>query len=491
MIRLRSRGLLATTTILALMASTGCGHESASPAATPDARESAAAPPSVDAMLAHLRALQEAADASGGTRVAGSAGYAGSRQYVVESLRRKGFDVTTPEFTMGVFEVQRESLRVRDRPVEAHAVDFSGNSPAGGVTGPLVPVGTDDDAPGCSSSDYDELDVDGAVVLVDRGGCYLSEKVEAAGDAGAAALVIANDVPETTFSSSFTQAENVEIPVLSVTEAVGAALRGESGPATVVVASRIENVTTNNVIAQTTTGSTKDVVVVGAHLDSVRAGPGINDNGSGVAAVLETALRMGPTPDVTNAVRFTFWGGEEEGLLGSEDYVRSLTVDGLTDIALYLNFDMVASPNTCYFVTDGDESLGAAAPPVPAGSAGIERTLAGILDDAGKTPENVAFDGLSDYDGFLRAGVPVGNFATGADEVKTAAQARAWGGTADRPCDPNYHSAGDTSANVNREALALGGAVVAEAVDDYARDQSGPNGVPAHDERERHPLPPG
>ena len=111
--------------------------------------------------------------------------------------------------------------------------------------------------------------------------------------------------------------------------------------------------------------------MAGAHLDSVAEGPGINDNGSGVAAVLETALQLGSSPQMQNAVRFGFWGAEELGLLGSNNYVESLDVDALKDIALYLNFDMLASPNPGYFTYDGDQSAADRAP--TAASAGTRR----------------------------------------------------------------------------------------------------------------------
>ena len=83
--------------------------------------------------------------------------------------------------------------------------------------------------------------------------------------------------------------------------------------------------------------------MAGAHLDSVQDGPGINDNGSGSAALLETAIQMAKVKPA-NTVRFAWWGAEESGLLGSEHYVAGLTEDEADAIALYLNFDMVALP---------------------------------------------------------------------------------------------------------------------------------------------------
>ncbi len=124
--------------------------------------------------------------------------------------------------------------------------------------------------------------------------------------------------------------------------------------------------------------------------------------------MLETALQMGSSPDVRNAVRFGFWGAEELGTLGSTNYISTLDVDQLKDIALYLNFDMLASPNPGYFTYDGDQSLppdkDGGVPRVPEGSAGIERTLVAYLDGAGKPAEDTSFDGRSDYDGFTKPG---------------------------------------------------------------------------------------
>lgn len=493
MINSGRRAIATGVAIVALVAACGCGRDSQGSAnGTADYAADLQAKVTVDATMAHLRKLQEIADAHDGTRVTGSPGYDASVDYVAQTLRDKGFDVETPEFTMGMFSVGKEQLTVNGEPVEAHVIDFSGASPPQGATGRLVAAPRDKD-PGCSASDFDGVDVTGAVVLVDRGECLLFEKAVAATERGAIALVIANNVDEKVFSGGMSETDGITIPVLSVTKTDGVRLRSAPGAATVIAEAKVEQVKTRNVIAQTKTGATGNVVMVGAHLDSVRQGPGINDNGTGVATVLETALQMGPSPDVANAVRFGFWGGEEEGLLGSLDYVGSLDIDALKDIALYLNFDMMASPNTCYFTSDANQSL----PPdfelgtdllIPEGSPGIERTLVETIESAGKTPQDLPFDGRSDYDSFTRAGIPAGNFDTGADDIKTSEQVQLWGGTVDQPCDPNYHSADDTIENVNHDALALSGGVIARIVGLYAQDEGGRNGVPARDDRTRHPL---
>jgi Zn-dependent M28 family amino/carboxypeptidase len=247
---------------------------------------------------------------------------------------------------------------------------------------------------------------------------------------------------------------------------------------------------THNVVAQTKTGSTHDVVMAGAHLDSVPEGPGVNDNGSGVAAVLETAVQLGSSPQVHNAVRFAFWGAEEEGLIGSTHYVETLDAEALKDVALYLNFDMLASPNPGYFTYDGDQSAPPSSdggvPRVPEGSAGIERTLAAYLDGAGKKAQDTDFDGRSDYDAFTQAGVPSGGLFAGAEDNMTAEQAKLWGGQADKPFDPNYHKSTDTLEHIDRNALEIQGRGVAYAIGLYAQDLGGRNGIPVRDDRTRH-----
>lgn len=446
-----------------------------------------------DALMAHLGRLQEIADEHGGNRALGRPGYDASVDYIVNTLRDKGFQVETPEFEVRIPWAEEPSLTAAGSKAEARPLQFTIGTGPDGVSGPLVAARTED-TPGCTAEDYDGLPVQGAVVLVDRGACPFGAKQAVAADRGAVALIVANneDGPDLG-AGTLGETTDVKIPVISVAKEVGDQLRGKQGAVTVInLNAGVREERTRNVIAQTTTGSTADVVMVGAHLDSVEEGPGINDNGSGVAAVLETALQLGTSPDVANAVRFGFWGAEEQGLLGSNDYVSSLDEDALKDIALYLNFDMIGSPNPGYFTMDGNQSTppgpGAGVPRVPEGSAGIERTLTVYLDRAGKPGQDTSFDGRSDYDGFTRAGVPVGGLFSGAEDKKSAEQAELWGGEADRPFDPNYHKDSDTVEHIDRNALQIQGSGVAYAVGLYAQDQRGRNGIPVREDRVRHQL---
>lgn len=497
------RKMLVVLSVAALSAGlAGCGEDKDSapaPAPAPSTQETAPAAKefgnalrdkvTVDAMMGHLGDLQEIADAHGGNRALGTPGYDASVDYVVKALRDKGFDVQTPEFEVRLPFADKPQLTVGGRAVEAKALEYTIGTP--GVTGPMVPARVED-SPGCSATDYDGLPVAGAVVLVDRGECPFGVKQAIAAQRGAVALVVVNNVDGDVVSGTLGDDTDVKIPAVSVTKAVGAELRDNPGETTLRLDAGVRTERTRNVIAQTKTGSTADVVMAGAHLDSVPEGPGINDNGSGVAAVLETALQLGPEPDVRNAVRFGFWGAEEEGLLGSRDYTESLDEDQLKDISLYLNFDMLGSPNPGYFTYDGDQSTPpnpeAGSPRVPEGSAGIERTLAAYLDDAGKPAEDTSFDGRSDYDGFTLAGIPAGGLFSGAEEKKTPEQAQRWGGEADQPFDPNYHKKEDDLSHIDRTAMEIHGGGVAYSVGLYAQDQRGRNGIPIRDDRTRHPA---
>ncbi|MFF5858555.1 M28 family peptidase [Streptomyces sp. NPDC012751] len=197
----------------------------------------------------------------------------------------------------------------------------------------------------------------------------------------------------------------------------------------------------NNLIAEWPQGDANNVYMFGAHLDSVSAGPGINDNGSGSAALLETALTLAQSnPAMKNRVRFAWWTDEEQGMKGSGFYARSLSTTERARIKAYYNFDMVASTNAGYFVNNLNS---AAAAPMKA-----------YWDSLGLAPqENVEGQGRSDDYSFQQVGIPTSGYATGASDVKSATEAAKWGGTAGRAYDSCYHSACDTTGNINATAL--------------------------------------
>ncbi|MEV0944863.1 M28 family peptidase [Micromonospora wenchangensis] len=212
----------------------------------------------------------------------------------------------------------------------------------------------------------------------------------------------------------------------------------------------------NNVIAEWPQGPTTDVVMFGAHLDGVAAGPGINDNGSGSSVLLENALVLAQqNPTMTKRVRFAWWNGEEQGLQGSKFYVNSLTTAQKGYIKGYYNFDMVASTNGGYFINRVTSTT--AAP------------LKAYWDSLGLSPEeNTEGQGRSDDYSFQQAGIPTSGYAMGASARKTSSQASKWGGTANAAYDPCYHSSCDTTSNINATGLNRSADGVAYAIWDLA-----------------------
>jgi aminopeptidase Y len=238
-----------------------------------------------------------------------------------------------------------------------------------------------------------------------------------------------------------------------------------------------QQVTQYNVIAESRDGDPNNVVMAGAHLDSVLRGPGINDNGSGSAAILETAIQMAKVKP-RNKLRFAWWGAEEAGLVGSNAYVAGLSAEEKAKIALYLNFDMVGSPNHVFFIYDGDNSDGVGAPAGPAGSAQIEQVFEQFFTQRGVPFKGTDFSGRSDYGPFIAMGVdsPSGGLFTGAEGIKTADEVALWGGTAGQQYDPCYHLRCDTYANNNDYALDVNSDAIAYSVLQFAMNTEIVNG---------------
>lgn len=458
-VRTATAAAVVLITTLALLAA--CSDEPSAPTAPAGAPpEAAAVDPGLPARLTgavngpsattHLQALERIADANGGNRASGTPGYDASVDYVAGVLRRAGYDVQTPSFDSRTFSVQSERLTVAGAPVPAQALAFSPATPPAGITAPLAVLPADP-TPGCDATDFARIPR-GAVVLVQRGVCPFGQKSQLAGAAGAAAVIVAN-TDDTPVEATLGDTPGV-IPTAVVSRTDGSRLAARPGtPVSLTLATTIRQQTSRNVLAQTRTGDPARTVMAGAHLDSVPDGPGINDDGTGTAALLEIATRLGASPPVAQAVRFAWWGSEEEGLVGSTKYVQGLSEPDRRAIAAYLNFDMVGSPNAGYLAYDGDNSDNVGAGPGPAGSQVIERVLADGLGAVGVRAEGTDFDGRSDYGPFIEAGVPSGGLFTGAEEVKTPEQARLWGGTAGRAFDPCYHQRCDRVSNVDQVAF--------------------------------------
>lgn len=474
---------LLTTALLAAQQST---------AAVPVDTEAFRAAITPDGVRVHQFDLQVIADTNGGTRAATTAGYDASLEHIKLLVESAGYYVTVQPFEFPYFEEQSPAQLEQLEPVpivypygEAAGFVTMEYSGAGEVTGAaegvdlqLPPsVTANSSTSGCEAEDFAGF-TPGNIAIIQRGSCSFLLKAQNAEAAGASGVVIFNEGQEgRTDAINGTLSEpSVSIPVVGAAFAVGEELAAEGVVARVFVDAVSEIRSTANLIAETPGGRDDRVVVVGAHLDSVPEGPGINDNGSGSAALLEMALQlaeMGVEP--VNQLRFAWWGAEEAGLHGSQAYVDSLSARDIKNIAVNLNFDMIGSPNFVRFVYDGDGSATGTAG--PNGSGNIEQIFLDYFAGQGLPVEPTAFDGRSDYGPFIAMGIPAGGLFTGAEGIKTDEQAALYGGTAGDQYDPCYHLACDTYANNSDEALDQMSDAAAHALYTFAMTSSSVNGT--------------
>ena len=413
-------------------------------------------------LVHHLRELEAIADESGDTRAAGSEGYDRSVEYVLATLRAAGYDPKLQRFSVRASrEVRPTTLeRVAPEPERLQRgrdfvlLEYSGS---GRVTAPVAPVDAAGTTSGCEDTDFAGFP-DGAIALMRRGGCFFAVKAENAEAAGAAAALVYNEGGpgrESPISATLVRPA-IGIPVLGLSNDLGEELAAGTS-ATFRVNADVDNsaLPTANLIAELPGRADDGVVLLGAHLDSVAAGPGINDNGSGVAAVLEAAVqlrRLRARPE--RSIRFAFWAAEELGLKGSRAYAESL--DDPDEISAVLNLDMIGSPNYARLVYEGEDP--------------IEGAFRNWFEARELPVETVALAGRSDHAPFADLGIPTGGLFTGADEPKTAPEERLFGGEAGEAHDACYHQACDGLANVDRAVLSQ----MADAAAAVALELAGP-----------------
>jgi Zn-dependent M28 family amino/carboxypeptidase len=436
-----------------------------------------------DGAMEHLEALQAIADANDDNRAAGTSGYEASVDYVVEKLEAAGWNVTIDEFP---FTFVGPSTLEQIMPVAASypTGPFTGSG-AGDVTAAVTPVDVQLTTPntntsGCEAADFVGFPA-GNIALIQRGTCPFADKAINAEAAGASGVIIFNAGDAETADrqdlivGTLGGPDIVDIPVVGASYPQGVAL-AQAGSTAHVMVPLPEERPQKNVIAELPGKNTDNVVMAGAHLDSVQAGAGINDNGSGSASLIEIAESLSKLKP-ENTLRFAWWGAEEAGLIGSEEYVEGLSQAERDRIALYLNFDMVASPNYIFMVYDGDESTFPAPVVVPEGSVAIEDLFESYFTSVGQPYDDAEFSGRSDYEAFILNGIPAGGLFTGAEVIKTEEQQAIWGGIAGESYDQCYHQACDTIDNVNVEALDVNIDAIALAVLVYSYSTETVNGV--------------
>eukprot|EP00038_Savillea_parva_P009686 m.185182 g.185182 ORF g.185182 m.185182 type:complete len:552 (-) comp16368_c0_seq1:167-1822(-) len=433
-----------------------------------------------EAIMAHLDQFQTIAKTQGNGSRSITTGYEASAEYVEDALNTSNYFRLSRQYFPALVWEQNDPAMVIFYPQ--------------GLTGPPVdvptttPHGPAGDAEATTlrySGTTNGVSVDSEVVFIPGGLCRPEEFAPAAGKfalvysnfssscdyyrtavaaqaANVTALLVARNEPGMPLPSARVRDSDwtpnstlIHIPCLGLSYTMGALLLAQ--PATVVsigVDAEQEVVDTFNVIAEVGgTSRAAETVVVGAHLDSVPQGPGINDNGSGSASVLEMALqfqRLGLKPMRTT--RFVWYGAEEVGLLGSRHYVRSLDDHELGNTTAMLNFDMLGSPNYVRIVYDGN-----GCPEESRASCVILQGLFTTFFTQNNLPYDVSpfsTTGGSDYFPFVRAGVPAASIATGAGGIKSDTQRQNYGGLSKTAYDPCYHMACDTTENINFRALA-------------------------------------
>jgi Zn-dependent M28 family amino/carboxypeptidase len=445
----------------------------------------------VDGVREHQAAFQSIADANGGTRAANTPGYDASLDYVQERLENAGYRTTRDPFD---YQFVPPAVLEQLTPVSAmyQTGGFTGGAPGTVTPRAVIPVDINLVPPRANTSGCDGAfteaavgapivpDPDGpddfagfsagAIALIQRGGCSFGLKTANAQAAGAGAVIIfnqGNDPSREGLIVGTVAPLTANIPVVGASFNDGVAL-SQAGSTARIVVHPAQTVTQYNLIAESVGGDPNNVVMAGAHLDSVDEGPGINDNGSGSAVLIEVAEQMAKVKP-RNKLRFAWWGAEEAGLVGSTAYVTDQVAAGtLGSVALYLNFDMVGSPNHVFFIYDGDNSDGVGSGAGPEGSAAIEKTFERFYAERGIPFKGSDFTGRSDYGPFIAQGVPSGGLFTGAEGIKTAEETAIWGGTAGEQYDPCYHLACDTLANVNLNALDVNADAIAYATLKYA-----------------------
>ncbi|CUS08731.1 unnamed protein product [Tuber aestivum] len=412
-------------------------------------------------LMGNLKQLDQIARENGGNRAFGFPGFEASVKYVLERTSRfsRTFDTWVQDFPAFFSKVESISFKVGETDYYVYGLAYSPSTTPEGVTLPLV-LGPGVNA-SCSVDGYAGLDVKGKIVLVERGplcptGGTLAGRIRPAKLAGASNVIIFNNSPIKVTGGTLS-APDPEGFVSSgfINQVDGVALKerllaGEKITAYFQHTQLIETRTTQNVFVETKGGDPNNVIILGAHLDSVQAGPGINDDGSGTSLILELLASLEKC-EAKNKIRFAWWGAEENGLFGSIYYTSHLNQTEVDKILLYLNFDMVSKG---YFgVFDGDGSThGLAGPP---GSEVIEKLFVDELTRKGITVTPVPFTGSSDYASFMDAlKKPIGGLHTGTGATE----------------DPCYHQACDDYSNPNSTILTINAKTAAHVLAVLAQD---------------------
>ena len=428
-----------------------------------------------------------------------STGYQESLDYVVSTLKAAGYNPQVNQFNFPVWSESQPPVLNMVTPTpktyvpgdaddsDLPTADFitMANSPTKVLTNaPVFPVGgivdppTGGSASGCAAADY--AGVSGKVALVQRGTCaFVDEVVAGPGgrrhrrdhlQRGQHARAAESDLRRQPARPAGDDRRG-DLSYTLGNELLQAYKQGQNPTVDFKVYGTFTDRFLPQVIAETNGGDPNHVVVVGAHLDSVPDGPGINDDGSGTATLLAQAQEIADGHyNLRNKIRFAWWGAEENGLVGSTYYAHNLSQAEVDKIDVMLDYDMLSSPNYVRFVYDGDGNAAPGNPAGPEGSGKVEQVFDDWFRAQGLQSERVPFDGRSDYVGFTDRGIPAGGVFAGAEGEKTAEEEAIYGGAAGSWYDPCYHQLCDNLITVLTGVPALDAEGLAPEGDDAAKN---------------------
>ncbi|KAH3680709.1 hypothetical protein WICPIJ_008145 [Wickerhamomyces pijperi] len=386
------------------------------------------------------------------TRVIGSKGHWGTIGYVLKQLKKLKHYYTfeTQEFKALDGRVLSSNLTLNGEPVEK--VKAFQLTPGAHVYGANLFFAANK---GCDESDYEGLSAGNTVAVIQRGICPFGDKSSLAGKFGARAALIYDPLSEDLMPGTLGEPTDTTVGTLGITRSLAESLTEES-IVDVEINAFVRYITTKNVIAETIHGDHDNVVSLGAHSDSVEAGPGINDDGSGTVSLLTVAKQLSKFK-VNNAVRFAWWAAEEEGLLGSNYYANSLSPEENAKVRLFMDYDMMASPNYEYQVYNGSNIDN------PKGSEEIKNLYIDWYNKNELPWVLIPFDGRSDYVGFIENGIPGGGIAAGAEGLNSQNG---------EVLDECYHQLCDDLDNLAWDAFLVNTKLIAHSVATYSKDLS-------------------
>ncbi|KAF2679690.1 Zn-dependent exopeptidase, partial [Lentithecium fluviatile CBS 122367] len=371
---------------------------------------------------------------NGGNRASGKPGHSASVDFVIKRAESFGdrLQVSVQGLEQTIYYINNVKASGK------YAENVTINSPQGNLPGTVTGDLTVTPGVMCSDSEWGGVNVNDKIALIVRGSCTAGVKIKGAASHGAKAVILYNnfsgeDYIFPTLGPGINVEDIVPTGIVSFetgTRWVGLLYGNTTLTLTLNVNATWEKKTVNNVFVETSEGDANSIVMLGGHLDSVSAGPGINDDGSGVTALLEIMRGFAEHTGYKAKLRFAFWAAEEAGSVGSTYYTDHLTLEELAKIKIYFNYDMIGSLNPVYYVANNS---------IPEAWAAQE--LWSFIGVQGKTPVTYGpFDPQTDWAGFVARNVSVAGVHTGSSTT----------------ADPCYHRSCDKfPGNINSEALTV------------------------------------